>query len=128
MAARLAVKGPLTPSRRRRRRRRRRRALGCARGRPGSQTIREMAEGFSCFRAGCTAQINEGIVSISELMGVTSERARPQYDPENKNAQDNIYWSGGAGVTVGFGLVWYKVQFPVWDEGVRRFESVLLLI
>lgn len=55
-------------------RRRRRRALGCARGRPGSQTIREMAEGFSCFRAGCTAQINEGIVSISELMGVTSER------------------------------------------------------
>lgn len=54
--------------------RRRRRALGCARGRPGSQTIREMAEGFSCFRAGCTAQINEGIVSISELMGVTSER------------------------------------------------------
>lgn len=75
MAARLAVKGPLTPSRRRRRRRRRR-ALCCARGRPGSQTIREMAEGFSCFRAGCTAQINEGIVSISELMGVTSERAR----------------------------------------------------
>lgn len=31
-------------------------------------------------------------------------------------------------MTVGFGLVWYKVQFPVWDEGVRRFESVLLLI
>ena len=90
-----------------------------------------MAEGFSCFRAGCTAQINEGIVSISELMGVTSERASergPSTILKNKNAQDNIYWSGGAGVTVGFGLVWYKVQFPVWDEGVRGFESVLLLI
>lgn len=38
-----------------------------------SQTIREMAEGFSCFKPGCTVQINERIVSISELMGVTSE-------------------------------------------------------
>lgn len=31
-------------------------------------------------------------------------------------------------MTAGFGLVWYKVQFPVWDEEVRRLESALLLI
>lgn len=40
---------------------------------PGSQTIREMAGGFSRFKPGCTVHINEGIVSLSELMGVTSE-------------------------------------------------------
>lgn len=66
MAAQLAVKGPLTPTPAPPRRR----APGSG---PGSQTIREMAEGFSRFKPGCTVQINEGIVSISELMGVTSE-------------------------------------------------------
>lgn len=68
MAAQLAVKGPLTPSQLRHRGERL-----AAPGSAGSQTIREMAEGFSYFKPGCTVQINEGIVSISELMGVTSE-------------------------------------------------------
>lgn len=52
-----------------------RRALDCTRG-LGSQTFREMAEGFSRFKPGCTVQIKDDllrIVSVSELMGVTSE-------------------------------------------------------
>lgn len=68
MAAQPAVKGPLTPSRLRHGG-----ECSAAPGSASSQTIREMAEGFSCFKPGCTVQINEGIVSISELMGVTSE-------------------------------------------------------
>ena len=67
-AQQLAVKGPLTASRLRRGG-----ECSAAPGSAGSQTIREMAEGFSCFKPGCTVQINEGIVNISELMGVTSE-------------------------------------------------------
>lgn len=33
---------------------------------PGSQAIREMAEGFSRFKPGCTVQINEGRLSANQ--------------------------------------------------------------
>ena len=46
-----------------------------------------MAEGFSCFKPGCTVQINEGDCQHIRVDGC-DERS-PSTDPENKNAEDN---------------------------------------
>lgn len=94
MAAQLTLKGPLTSSQLHpnyHHRWRRGEHLAAPRS-VSSKTIREMAEGFSPFKPGCTVQINEGIVSISELMGVKSEA--PRTDPENENAQDKTRFTG----------------------------------
>lgn len=57
-------------------------------GSAGSQTIREMAEGVSGVSNPAALFINEGIVSISELMGVTSEA------PVRSRKQDRTHFSG----------------------------------
>lgn len=114
MAAQLAVKGPLTPSPLQHGGER-----SAAPGSARSQTIREMAEGFSCFKPGCTVQINEGIVSISELMGVTSEAPVRILKTRALRTKSVRSWSDGA--------LWPSLEsFQLWMQNNAVFLPSLL--